>query len=98
MLYNFKKSANSIAFFFFVIFLLSILPLHALDNIYIKIYSVFQNLNKAKIPEYAPDYWNLDYDILNNNNCYNYAMNTRTDSFAQPGNISGIVLSKLFSP
>jgi hypothetical protein len=37
---------------------------------------------------YNPGYWNQPDHVLLNN-CYNYAMNTRTDTFAQPGKISG---------
>jgi hypothetical protein len=38
---------------------------------------------------YNPGYWNNDSFVRGNNNCYNYAMNDRTDTFAQPGRISG---------
>jgi hypothetical protein len=34
---------------------------------------------------YNPGFWNNNATILNNNNCYNYASNKRTDTFAQPG-------------
>jgi hypothetical protein len=36
-------------------------------------------------PVYEPDWWNNNPQIKGNNNCYNYACNQRTDSFAQPG-------------
>jgi len=36
------------------------------------------------VPDYDPEYWNQS-DVMWNNNCYNYAMNKRTDTFAQPG-------------
>ncbi|MGE5341161.1 MAG: hypothetical protein ACM3SY_06730 [Candidatus Omnitrophota bacterium] len=36
-------------------------------------------------PPYAPNYWNDQNGIQYNNNCYNYANNKRTDTFAQPG-------------
>jgi hypothetical protein len=36
------------------------------------------------VPHYEPDYWNQP-GVQENNNCYNYAMNKRTDTFAQPG-------------
>lgn len=34
---------------------------------------------------YNPGFWNNNVTILRNNNCYNYASNKRTDTFAQPG-------------
>lgn len=34
---------------------------------------------------YNPGFWNNNPSILRNNNCYNYASNKRTDTFAQPG-------------
>ena len=35
------------------------------------------------------DFWNADTYHRLNNNCYNYAANYRTDTFAQPGRRSG---------
>ena len=37
---------------------------------------------------YNPSFWNQP-SVQQYNNCYNYASNDRTDTFAQPGNISG---------
>jgi hypothetical protein len=37
---------------------------------------------------YNPDFWNAA-GVINKNNCYAYAMNYRSDTFAQPGRISG---------
>lgn len=37
---------------------------------------------------YNPGFWNVPA-VQPKNNCYNYAMNHRTDTFAQPGRISG---------
>jgi hypothetical protein len=34
---------------------------------------------------FNPGFWNNDPNIRARNNCYNYAANKRTDSFAQPG-------------
>lgn len=40
-------------------------------------------------PEYHPERWN-EYDIVRwNNNCYNYANQKITNTFAQPGKASG---------
>jgi len=36
-------------------------------------------------PLYEPNWWNDGGQIQYNNNCYNYATNYRTDTYAQPG-------------
>lgn len=46
-------------------------------------------------PPFQPSKWNDDTTIRYNNNCYNYAANIRTDSFAQPGEASGKKYSQL---
>ena len=38
---------------------------------------------------YNPGFWNNDPFTMANNNCYNYAMNYRSNTFAQPGHKSG---------
>lgn len=38
---------------------------------------------------YNPGFWNNNPGVQGHNNCYNYAMNYRSDTFAQPGRISG---------
>lgn len=38
---------------------------------------------------YNPGFWNNDPTVKSNNNCYNYAMNYRSNTFAQPGRKSG---------
>lgn len=42
---------------------------------------------------FNPDFWNLDNTIRQSNNCYNYARNKRTNTFAQPGRAHGYSLS-----
>ncbi len=42
------------------------------------------------IPAYEPSYWNNDAYIRQNNNCYNYANNKKTNTFAQPGRAHGV--------
>lgn len=37
---------------------------------------------------YNPGFWNRP-EVVGKNNCYNYSMNWRSDTFAQPGRISG---------
>lgn len=37
------------------------------------------------IPEYRPRMWDEHWALLHRNNCYNYALNEPTDTFAQPG-------------
>ena len=38
---------------------------------------------------YNPGFWNNDAYVKANNNCYNYSMNYRSNTFAQPGRKSG---------
>lgn len=48
--------------------------------------------------EYAacnPGFWNNDAGIRTRNNCYNYASNKRTDTFAQPGRGSGQIYTAI---
>ena len=44
---------------------------------------------------YNPSFWNNNATILRNNNCYNYASNKRTDTFAQPGRGCGSMYRSL---
>lgn len=41
------------------------------------------------IPQYEPAVWNDSNGIQFHNNCYNYACDIRTDTFAQPGRATG---------
>jgi hypothetical protein len=43
---------------------------------------------EIEVPKVFLDYWNK-YSVVYNNNCYNYATNRVTNSFAQPGQASG---------
>lgn len=45
-------------------------------------------------PAYSGSYWN-SWPINFQNNCYNYAVNRRTDSWAQPGTAGGYPISAL---
>lgn len=38
---------------------------------------------------FNPGFWNTSSTVRLNNNCYNYANNKRTDTFAQPGRATG---------
>jgi len=42
-----------------------------------------------EISLFNPAFWNSNPSVQRNNNCYNYARNWRTDTFAQPGRASG---------
>jgi hypothetical protein len=46
-------------------------------------------------PLYEPAWWNDGGQRQWNNNCYNYATNYRSDTFAQPGQASGAIYSAL---
>lgn len=49
----------------------------------------FKQKCEIELGWFHPNYWNQDPTIQYNNNCYNYATNRRTDTFAQPGRASG---------
>jgi hypothetical protein len=49
-------------------------------------------------PLYEPDWWNDGGQIQLHNNCYNYACNYRTDTFAQPGRAGGVRMTALSCP
>jgi hypothetical protein len=46
-------------------------------------------------PLYEPAWWNDGGQRQHNNNCYNYACNYRTDTFAQPGKAAGAMYTAL---
>jgi hypothetical protein len=46
-------------------------------------------------PEFEPLWWNDGGQRQSNNNCYNYATNYRTDTFAQPGRAAGTLYQVL---
>ncbi|MDP8982793.1 MAG: hypothetical protein M3O35_19630 [Acidobacteriota bacterium] len=50
-----------------------------------------------ELGKFNPGFWN-DPAHISHNNCYNYASNRRTDTFAQPGRGSGHVWSALTCP
>lgn len=47
---------------------------------------------------YNPAFWNSNAFIRQNNNCYNYASNKRTDTFAQPGRGGGQIYTAITCP
>jgi hypothetical protein len=49
------------------------------------------------VPVYNPGKWNDNSDVQDDNNCYNYACDTRTNTYAQPGRAHGISLN-LYDP
>jgi len=46
-------------------------------------------------PSYTPGYWNDGSTVQSYNNCYNYANNRRTDTFAQVGRAAGHIYTSL---
>jgi len=48
-----------------------------------------------EVPRYEPNVWNADDKIRLHNNCYNYANNKITNTFAQPGRGSGQMFASL---
>ena len=51
-----------------------------------------------ELAAYNPGFWNNNQTILRNNNCYNYASNKRTDTFAQPGRGCGHIYTAITCP
>jgi hypothetical protein len=51
-----------------------------------------------ELGRYNPGFWNNDANVRRNNNCYNYASNKRTDTFAQPGRGSGQMYKAITCP
>jgi hypothetical protein len=47
---------------------------------------------------FNPGFWNNNPTIRGNNNCYNYASNKRTDTFAQPGRGCGHMYTAITCP
>jgi hypothetical protein len=47
---------------------------------------------------FNPGFWNNNATIRSNNNCYNYASNKRTDTFAQPGRGCGHMYTAITCP
>ncbi|SNS26689.1 hypothetical protein SAMN04488107_1966 [Geodermatophilus saharensis] len=47
---------------------------------------------------FNPGFWNDDATVRLNNNCYNYASNWRTDTFAQPGRGCGRMYTAITCP
>ena len=52
----------------------------------------------CSLPSYHPAFWNDSGQVQWNNNCYNYANNKRTDTFAQPGRAAGSIWTALTCP
>lgn len=48
-----------------------------------------KNFSLTAIPPFNPGKWNDNQTVLRNNNCYNYANDLITNTFAQPGKGSG---------
>jgi hypothetical protein len=48
-----------------------------------------------EVPRFEPHVWNNNPQTMFDNNCYNYACNLMTNTFAQPGRASGYVPSSM---
>jgi hypothetical protein len=53
---------------------------------------------RYEVGAYNPGFWNNDSSIRSRNNCYNYASNKRTDTFAQPGRGCGHMYTAISCP
>ena len=50
---------------------------------------------RIELGAYNPGFWNNDPSVRQRNNCYNYASNKRTNTFAQPGRGSGQIYTAI---
>ena len=50
---------------------------------------------QIELGAYNPGFWNNDPSVRQRNNCYNYASNKRTNTFAQPGRGSGQIYTAI---
>jgi hypothetical protein len=53
---------------------------------------------QIEVAPYNPGFWNNDPVTRANNNCYNYASNKRTNTFAQPGRGCGHIYTAISCP
>lgn len=53
---------------------------------------------QIEVGAFNPGFWNNDANVRANNNCYNYASNKRTNTFAQPGLGCGHMYTALTCP
>ena len=56
---------------------------------------VSPSIRKRFAPPYLPAQWNADLKTRRRNNCYNYANDKITNTFAQPGRGSGRIFNQL---
>lgn len=56
---------------------------------------VSQKIIPMVVPNYDPGKWNNNSNIRTNNNCYNYANDKITYTFAQPGRGGGLIYSAM---
>lgn len=64
-----------------------------LKDIIAKIIKALADWVDRCLPTYEPGVWNDDYEIMDNNNCYNYGCDIQTNTYAQPGRAHGIFLN-----
>lgn len=57
--------------------------------------SINKSLKLMAVPPYNPGKWNNDPNVRKRNNCYNYANDKITNTFAQPGRGSGAMYTAL---
>ena len=64
-------------------------------NILRAVFRAVADFLRRCVPTFDPSAWNDGNGIQFHNNCYNYACNIRTDTFAQPGRASGHMYTSL---
>ncbi len=60
-----------------------------------KLIEAVVNWIRRCIPQYEPGKWNDANGVQYTNNCYNYACNLQTNTYAQPGRASGNMYSSI---
>lgn len=60
-----------------------------------RVLSLASRVDILAVPPFNPGKWNNDPTVLRNNNCYNYANDKITNTFAQPGKGSGRIWTQL---
>ncbi|WBP90077.1 hypothetical protein [Kitasatospora cathayae] len=50
---------------------------------------------QIELGAFNPGFWNNDPNVMSSNNCYNYASNWRTNTFAQPGRGCGNMYTQI---
>ncbi len=73
--------------------ILGLIPILLSTNIFLN--PAQASVPTAQVPKMNLTFWNGNSETRSENNCYNYATNRVTDTFAQPGEASGSIYANL---